>query len=73
MKHYYARYCKYGVTASSQEDHILSFTSKATRDADVTNDPGHVEPLSASSPAVRRHLTRTLSTGEPIHNPHDMQ
>lgn len=69
MKHYYARYCKYGITAKSQEDYIVSFDMKITRDATVNNDPQHYEPLKANSRAVQKHLNRPLSTSEPLHNP----
>ena len=68
---YYARFCKYGVTAISQEDYIISYPTKARRGAAIAHDPAHLEPLSAHSPAVCRHLRRPLSTGESRHNPQD--
>jgi Fe-S cluster assembly ATPase SufC len=70
MKHYYARYCKYGVTTISKEEYILSYENKACRDAMVLLYPEQYEPLKAKSKVVRRHLNRQLSTGESKHNPH---
>lgn len=68
---YYARHCQYGVTAISREDYIISYPTKGQRDAAVDHDPAHYEALSSRNLAVRHHLRRQLSTGEPLHNPQD--